>query len=98
MRRMILTRLVLPFALVAALVAIPFLWLPEVAVQEGGPPGGAAPASRQPTPFQRAMTVGFALILVSVTAGGIMLYRITREQTASWARRFAPRRPQKPSP
>ena len=38
------------------------------------------------------MTIGFALILVSVTGGGFMLYRITRSQTASWRRRFAPKK------
>ncbi|MBI1724309.1 MAG: hypothetical protein HYT99_09265 [Candidatus Tectomicrobia bacterium] len=95
MRRLVLTRLVLPALLVGAALALPFLWLPEVAP----PPSRKAPAEageagkpRRPGPFQGAMTAGFALILVSVTAGGILLYRITREQTAGWQRRFAPKR------
>lgn len=96
-----LTRLVLPALLVGAALALPFLWLPEVAP----PPPRNAPAEaaeagkpRRPGPFQGAMTVGFALLLVSVTAGGILLYRITREQTAGWRRRFAPKRKEGPAP
>ena len=99
MLRMYLTRLALPVLLVAATLAIPFVWLPEVAPPAGEPPPSVARTASRPdaplsparaTPFQRAMTVGFALILVSVTAGGWMLYRITRAQTAGWRRRFAP--------
>ncbi len=100
MLRMYLTRLVLPVLLVAATLAVPFVWLPEVAPPAGeSPPSSVARTASRPdaplsparaTPFQRAMTVGFALILASVTAGGWMLYRITRAQTAGWRRRFAP--------
>ncbi|MEE9276361.1 MAG: hypothetical protein V3V62_13735 [bacterium] len=62
------------------------------------PPAGEKGRARPtPPPFQRAMTLGFLLILISVTAGGVMLYGITRRQTASWRRRFAPR-PQKERP
>lgn len=103
MLRMYLTRLVLPVLLVAGTLALPFVWLPEIGAPPssaptlaGTPaPAAALPASHAParaTPFQRAMTIGFALILASVTAGGWMLYRITRAQTASWRRRFAPAR------
>ena len=94
--RLYFTRLILPILFVAGMVAIPFVWLPEVAPPEEPPAigekasGAAAEKTRRATPFQRAMTIGFALILVSVTAGGFMLYRITRSQTASWRRRFAP--------
>ncbi|MBI3127116.1 MAG: hypothetical protein HYZ11_05895 [Candidatus Tectomicrobia bacterium] len=90
MKRLVLTRLVLPILLVCAALAAPFVWLPEVPA----PASQNAPAGnpRRPGAFQGAMTLGFALILVSVTAGGAMLYRITRDQTASWRRRFAPRR------
>ncbi len=96
MFRLYFTRLILPIVFVAGMVAIPFVWLPEVAPPEKPPAIGEKAASsaqdktRRATPFQRAMTIGFALILVSVTAGGYMLYRITRSQTASWRRRFAP--------
>lgn len=94
--RLYLTRLALPVLLVAAMVAAPFVWLPDPAppppktAAGGAPRAGERGASGRATPFQRAMTLGFALILVSVTAGGWMLYRITRSQTASWRRRFAP--------
>lgn len=95
LKRMVLTRLVLPALLVGTALALPFLWLPEVTP----PPSQNAPAEagktgkpRRPGPFQGAMTIGFALILVSVTAGGVLLYRITREQTAGWQRRFAPKK------
>ncbi len=94
--RLYFTRLILPIVFVAGMVAIPFVWLPEVAPPEKPPAigekaaGSAQEKTRRATPFQRAMTIGFALILVSVTAGGYMLYRITRSQTASWRRRFAP--------
>lgn len=97
MLRLYLTRLALPVLLVAAMVAAPFVWLPDPApppetAAGGAPRTGERGASGRATPFQRAMTLGFALILVSVTAGGWMLYRITRSQTASWRRRFAPSR------
>ena len=94
--RLYFTRLILPILFVAGMVAIPFVWLPEVAPPEKPPAAGekaagaAAEKTRRATPFQKTMTIGFALILVSVTAGGFMLYRITRSQTASWRRRFAP--------
>ena len=98
MLRLYLTRLALPVLFVAAMVAAPFVWLPDPAPP---PPksavGDASRAAERKAPgragsFQKAMTLGFALILVSVTAGGWMLYRITRSQTASWRRRFAPSR------
>ena len=94
--RLYFTRLILPILFVAGMVAIPFVWLPDVAPPEKPPAtgekasGAAAENTRRATPFQKTMTIGFALILVSVTAGGFMLYRITRSQTASWRRRFAP--------
>ena len=102
-----LTRFVLPLFFVAGMMALPFFWLPGVEPpEEGGAasPGGprqtspanaksGAPDRRRPTPFQRAMTLGFVLILISVTGGGIMLYGITRRQTAGWRRRFAPKKP-----
>ncbi len=93
--RLYFTRLILPILFVAGMVAIPFVWLPDVAPPEQPPAAQKSPdatdnKTRRATPFQRAMTIGFALILVSVTAGGFMLYRITRSQTASWQRRFAP--------
>ena len=94
--RLYFTRLILPILFVAGMVAIPFVWLPDVAPPEKPPAAGekaagaAAEKTRRATPFQKTMTIGFALILVSVTAGGFMLYRITRSQTASWRRRFAP--------
>ena len=96
---MVLTRLVLPLVLVGALVSLPFIWIPEVshpAKEQTGiasTSGSSRPEKNKKnrtTPFQRMMTLGFALILVSVSIGGIMLYRITRSQTASWRRRFAP--------
>ena len=96
MFRLYFTRLILPILFVAGMVAIPFVWLPEVTPPEKPPAvgekagGSAQEKTRRATPFQRAMTIGFALILISVTAGGFMLYRITRSQTASWRRRFAP--------
>ena len=99
MLRLYLTRLVLPILFVAGMVAIPFVWLPEVAPPDSPPApdektSGAAAFDKtsRATPFQKAMTIGFALILVSVTGGGFMLYRITRSQTASWRRRFAPKK------
>lgn len=101
MKRMVLTRLVLPALLVAAALAVPFLWLPEVAPPPPAKaPGkaGETPAPRRPGPFQGAMTLGFALILISVTAGGVLLYRITRDQTAGWQRRFAPKKKGGPGP
>ena len=95
--RLYFTRLILPILFVAGMVAIPFVWLPEVAPPEKASrgigekaAGSAREKTRRATPFQKTMTIGFALILVSVTAGGFMLYRITRSQTASWRRRFAP--------
>ncbi len=91
MFRLYLTRLVLPVVFVAAMVALPFVWLPE---PEAPPARGDAPAAgetRRAGAFQKTMVIGFALILVSVTAGGVMLYRITRAQSANWRRRFAPR-------
>ncbi len=94
--RLYFTRLILPILFVAGMVAIPFVWLPDLAPPEKPPAAGekasgqAAEKTRRATPFQKTMTIGFALILVSVTAGGFMLYRITRSQTASWRRRFAP--------
>ena len=95
MFRLYFTRLILPILFVAGMVAIPFVWLPDLAPPEKPPAGEkasgqAAEKTRRATPFQKTMTIGFALILVSVTAGGVMLYRITRSQTASWRRRFAP--------
>ncbi len=98
MFRLYFTRLVLPILFVAGMVAIPFVWLPDIAPPEKPPaagekaPGAEEEKTRRATPFQKAMTIGFALILVSVTAGGVMLYGITRSQTASWRRRFAPPR------
>ena len=93
--RLYLTRLILPILFVAGMVAIPFVWLPDVTPPEKTPAtqkasGSVDKKNRRATPFQKAMTIGFALILVSVTGGGYMLYRITRSQTASWRRRFAP--------
>ncbi len=107
MIRIYLTRFVLPLFFVAGMVALPFFWLPEVEPPGEGdaaPPGGpgqtspaseksGAPDRRRPAPFQRAMTLGFVLILISVTGGGILLYGITRRQTAGWKRRFAPKKP-----
>lgn len=102
MKWMVLTRLVLPLLLVGGLVTLPFIWLPEVShpvKEKTGTATASRPShpeknkkSRRPrtTPFQRVMTLGFALILVSVSIGGAMLYSITRTQTASWRRRFAP--------
>ncbi len=92
MLRLYLTRLLLPLLFVAGMVAVPFLWLPEVETPASRAREDASKVrkARRATPFQRAMTIGFALILVSVSAGGFMLYRITRAQTASWRRRFAP--------
>ncbi len=77
------------------MVAIPFVWLPELTPPEKTPAtrktsGATDKKNRRATPFQKTMTIGFALILVAVTGGGYMLYRITRSQTASWRRRFAP--------
>lgn len=95
MTRMVLTRLVLPALLVIGAIALPFVWLPEVTPppsRNAPAAGGETPSPKRPGPFQGAMTIGFALILVSMTAGGVMLYRITREQTASWRRRFAPKK------
>ncbi len=100
MFRLYLTRLILPILFVAGMVAIPFVWLPDVAPPDSSPTlgektSGAAAVeekTRRATPFQKTMTIGFALILVSVTGGGYMLYRITRSQTASWRRRFAPKK------
>lgn len=98
MLRLYLTRLALPVLFVAAMVAAPFVWLPDPAPLPPKPAvgeGSRATERKAPgraAPFQKAMTLGFALILVSVTAGGWMLYRITRSQTASWRRRFAPSR------
>ena len=93
--RLYFTRLILPIVFVAGMVAIPFVWLPEITPPEKTPAAQKASGevdkkTRRATPFQKTMTIGFALILVSVTAGGYMLYRITRSQTASWRRRFAP--------
>ncbi|MEE9255776.1 MAG: hypothetical protein V3V56_01245 [bacterium] len=117
MLRLYLTRLVLPFVFVAAMISIPFLWFPDVEGPPGGAPGGApggiahmpfpgdaaggdpaassggaGAAGGRRTPFQKTMTLGFALILISVTAGGVMLYGITRRQTVSFRRRFAPKK------
>jgi len=95
LKRMVLTRLVLPALLVIGALALPFLWLPEVAPpapQNAPAAPGEAGKPRRPGPFQGAMTIGFALILISVAAGGVLLYRITREQTAGWRRRFAPKK------
>lgn len=93
MFRIYITRLVLPVVLVAATIALPFVWFPDVDPPAETPRAGVrAKARPKPSPFQGAMTLGFALILISVTAGGVMLYRITRSQTASWRRRFAPAR------
>ncbi len=94
--RLYFTRLILPILFVAGMVAIPFVWLPDVAPPKKPPAAQKTSGeavdkkTRRATPFQKTMTIGFALILVSVTAGGFMLYRITRSQTASWRRRFAP--------
>ena len=96
MFRLYFTRLILPILFVAGMVAIPFVWLPEITPPEKNPAisgrasGAAQDKTKRATPFQKTMTIGFALILVSVTGGGYMLYRITRSQTASWRRRFAP--------
>ena len=97
--RLYITRLILPLLFVMGMVAIPFVWLPDVVAPPEKPLtagekafGSAAGKDRRTTPFQKAMTIGFAFILVSVTAGGFMLYRITRSQTASWKRRFAPQK------
>ncbi|MFC1491207.1 hypothetical protein ACFLQ0_01275 [Nitrospinota bacterium] len=108
MRRLVFTRLVLPFVFVAGMISIPFVWFPGM----DAPPGENKPApaltqtapanssdqspstpsraGSRPGPFQRAMTLGFALILLSVILGGVMLYGITRRQTVSFRRRFAP--------
>ena len=93
--RLYLTRLILPILFVAGMVAIPFVWLPEITPPEKTSAarktaGMTDKKTSRATPFQKAMTIGFTLILVSVTGGGYMLYRITRSQTASWRRRFAP--------
>ncbi len=107
MFRIYLARFVLPLFFVAGMMALPFFWLPgaeppgEGDAPSPGGPGQTSPASekssapdrRRPAPFQRAMTLGFVLILISVTGGGIMLYGITRRQTAGWRRRFAPKKP-----
>ena len=95
MFRLYLTRLILPILFVAGMVAIPFVWLPDVTPPEKTSAarkasGATDKKTSRATPFQKAMTIGFTLILVSVTGGGYMLYRITRSQTASWRRRFAP--------
>ena len=37
------------------------------------------------------MVLGFTLIFISITVGGVMLYGITRRQTLSFGRRFAPK-------
>ncbi len=101
MFRLYLTRLVLPIVFVAGMISIPFVWFPETkprpettpgavtAGQSATPPG--EPDPRNQTPFQRVMVLGFTLILISITVGGVMLYGITRRQTLSFGRRFAPK-------
>ena len=101
MFRLYLTRLVLPIVFVVGMISIPFVWFPETnpqpktapgvmnAGQSATPPG--KPAPRNQTPFQRVMVLGFTLILISITLGGVMLYGITRRQTLSFGRRFAPK-------
>ncbi|MEE9257555.1 MAG: hypothetical protein V3V56_10360 [bacterium] len=112
MRKLVMTRLVLPFVFVAGMISIPFVWFPEVdsppveapAAKEVPAPasssGRRSPAGREAGnpagPLQRTMTLGFALILVSVTLGGAMLYGITRRQTVSFRRRFAPKKAKEP--
>ena len=105
MFRLYLTRLVLPIVFVAGMISIPFVWFPETgpppetapgaiaAGQSTAPPSEAAPQNQ--TPFQRVMVLGFAFILVSITVGGVMLYGITRRQTLSFSRRFAPKNREK---
>ena len=99
MRKLVMTRLVLPFVFVAVMISIPFVWFPEVdSPPAKAPAAGEAPAAKEAPagPFQRTMTLGFALILVSVTLGGAMLYGITRRQTVSFRRRFAPKKAKEP--
>jgi hypothetical protein len=99
--RLYLTRLVLPIVFVVLMISIPFIWFPEmgsrpkttpaamVAGQSTTPQSKSAP--RNQTPLQRVMVLGFMLILISITVGGVMLYGITRRQTLSFGRRFAPK-------
>jgi len=93
--RLYIMRLVLPIVFVVAMISIPFIWFPEttpgavVSGQSTTPPG--EPAPRNQTPFQRVMVLGFTFILISITVGGVMLYGITRRQTLSFSRRFAPK-------
>lgn len=101
MFRLYIMRLVLPIVFVVAMISIPFIWFPEtkprpettpgavVSGQSTTPPG--EPAPRNQTPFQRVMVLGFTFILISITVGGVMLYGITRRQTLSFSRRFAPK-------
>ena len=75
MFRLYLTRLILPILFVAGMVAIPFVWLPDVTPQPEKTSAAQKTAgmtdkkNKRATPFQKAMTIGFALILVSVTGG-----------------------------
>jgi hypothetical protein len=118
--RLLLTRLVLPFLLVAGIIAIPFIWLPdyektsnrsmEISLpkspssansenhENNSPPNTREGDTHRKNPFQKAMTLGFGLLLVSVTCGGMMLYGITRRQTIGWRRRFAPKKKKKNHP
>ena len=65
----------------------------DSAGQSPSTPAGNSPAPPpKRTPFQRYMTMGFALILLSVLVGGVMLYGITRRQTVGFRRRFAPKK------
>ena len=96
MFRIYLTRFVFPLFFVAGMMALPFFWLPGVEPPgEGNAPSPSGPGQTssgsaksgapdrwRPAPFHRAMTLGFVLILIFVTGGGIMLYGITRRQTA----------------
>ncbi len=101
MFRLYLTRLVLPIVFVVGMISIPFVWFPETNPRPDATPGAIVagqsatppdkPAPRNQTPFQRVMVLGFTLIFISIAVGGVMLYGITRRQTLSFGRRFAPK-------
>ncbi len=64
----------------------------EIGPTEGVPQKSEDKSKAARSPFQQVMTLGFALILISVTAGGVMLYGITRRQGVSFRKRFAPKK------